>query len=230
MADLGELLGTLVVGLAHARRMADEESAVIAERYRENPLLAGMSVPRIRVQEMAVEVPVLVERFEDRVPATTAKSADFRAALGAELKARLADHGVELPPEAAARFDKELVREAPPDAPNAEARPALRETFARAAEKAFLGSLSRDLALRDKLTPEVTAELLSALRRRAREVGVISPGRSSRLGATLITNDVKDRATPETVTRIRLVLREEGLEWNEVKGTDGSKRRVLGPE
>ncbi|MDY6857249.1 MAG: hypothetical protein SWO11_21615 [Thermodesulfobacteriota bacterium] len=60
MADLGQLIGTILSSVAHARRIADEESTAIAEYYRDNPLLEGMSVPRIRVSELTLELPMLV--------------------------------------------------------------------------------------------------------------------------------------------------------------------------
>ena len=41
MAELSEVLGALMVSLVHARRMADEETAAVAEYYKDNPLLEG---------------------------------------------------------------------------------------------------------------------------------------------------------------------------------------------
>lgn len=241
MADLGELLGTLVVGLAHARRMADEESANIAERYRDNPLLERMSVPRIRVQELRVDVPVLLDTFDAGAPSTPGNPTEIGKALRGELKARLAEHKINLTPELADRFDAELQRglasvatppEPGPVRPEARstAKPVTREAFARIAESAFLRGLGDDQNSRERLAPEVTLDILEALRKRARELGVASSGRPPRIGATLFTNDIKDRGTPDTVTRLSLVLREEGLEWSEVSTADGRKRRVLGPE
>ena len=43
MAELGELLGTILASVAHARRMADEETAALAEYYKDHPLLEGMA-------------------------------------------------------------------------------------------------------------------------------------------------------------------------------------------
>jgi len=65
MSDFAEVVGTLLAGLARARGTADEETAVLAEHYRKQPLLAGMSVPRVRVPEMMVELPVIVEAHEE---------------------------------------------------------------------------------------------------------------------------------------------------------------------
>ena len=45
MADIGQLVGTLLASLAHARRITDQETVAIAEYYKDNPLLEGMSVP-----------------------------------------------------------------------------------------------------------------------------------------------------------------------------------------
>ena len=61
MADLGDLLGSLMSGLIRARRMADEQTAALAEYYKDNPLLEGLSVPRIRIPELIIDMPFLIE-------------------------------------------------------------------------------------------------------------------------------------------------------------------------
>lgn len=63
MATLGELVGALVNSLSHARRLADEETVAIAEHYRNHPLLAGMSVPRVRIPEMRLDLPILLDDY-----------------------------------------------------------------------------------------------------------------------------------------------------------------------
>lgn len=49
MSELSEVLGALMISLVHARRLADEETAAVAEYYKDHPLLEGMSLPRVRV-------------------------------------------------------------------------------------------------------------------------------------------------------------------------------------
>jgi len=49
------------VSLVHARRMADEETAAVAEYYKDNPLLEGMSLPRVRVPQLTIDMPITID-------------------------------------------------------------------------------------------------------------------------------------------------------------------------
>ena len=79
MADLGVLLGALISGVVHARRIADEESAAIAEHYKDNPLLSGMSIPRVRVPEVSIDIPMLIESQDEGEADQIADSKRFTA-------------------------------------------------------------------------------------------------------------------------------------------------------
>jgi hypothetical protein len=57
---LSDVLGALVAGVAHARGIADSEVMSIARRYRRHEYLRGLSVPRLRVREVVVDLPVLL--------------------------------------------------------------------------------------------------------------------------------------------------------------------------
>jgi len=59
--ELGEILGSVMTALVQARKIADMETAALAEFYKEHPLLEGMSLPRVRVPEMTLDVPVIIE-------------------------------------------------------------------------------------------------------------------------------------------------------------------------
>lgn len=59
-ARLSDVLGALVAGVAHARGIADSEVMSIARRYRRHEYLRGLSVPRLRVSKVVVELPVLL--------------------------------------------------------------------------------------------------------------------------------------------------------------------------
>ena len=67
MPDIGEIMGTLLASVSHARRISDEETAAIAEYYKDNPLLEGMSIPRIRIPELTIELPVIIESHEGKI-------------------------------------------------------------------------------------------------------------------------------------------------------------------
>lgn len=235
MADLAELMGSILASLAHARRIADEETAAIAEHYRDNPLLEGMSMPRIRVPEMTLDIPLVIDDHEEG-EADEAEDPDrVRREMRRELERAARDAEMELPSNLSELFDHELavrlrhVRAGPSAAGMRIRRPAVREGTVRAVSSALDRALER-AEVAERPQASTVRRLRDELRRKADEVAVKRVGRPPRIGATIETAEVKERANSENVTRIRLTLREEGLEWSAVEDEEGVVSRRLTPE
>ena len=64
MAILKDYLGSLVRDLNEARHMADVETARIAEIYANDPVLKHFSVPRMKILETELTIPVAVDQLE----------------------------------------------------------------------------------------------------------------------------------------------------------------------
>jgi hypothetical protein len=64
MYTLGECLGVLVRDLNRARVIADIESANIAKMYSEHKLLKHFSIPRMKIQDTEITIPVAVYELE----------------------------------------------------------------------------------------------------------------------------------------------------------------------
>jgi hypothetical protein len=60
MITLSEYLGFIFIEITNARVMADKESARIAEMYSQNPLFEKFSVPRFKIPEMELSIPVVI--------------------------------------------------------------------------------------------------------------------------------------------------------------------------
>lgn len=58
---LGDVLGAMLADVARARVQADVESLRIAETYARDPLLKHLPVPRFRMPDLVVDLPVLVD-------------------------------------------------------------------------------------------------------------------------------------------------------------------------
>src|SRR5689334_6951863 len=57
---LGDVVGAMLADVARARVRADVEALRIAEAYSRDPLLRHLSVPRFRLPDLVVDLPVLV--------------------------------------------------------------------------------------------------------------------------------------------------------------------------
>lgn len=228
MADFAKLLGTLLSSLAHARRIADEETAAIAEYYKSNPLLEGMSLPRVRVPEMTLDLPVVMESIQEGEPAVPQNKDVIKDRLRKALResARAAEIG--LSEDFAKRFDSELDRQLSLGRQiDSSLTLHLRETDIRAVDKALNTVLKQ---LPTEFTQEQKARIAEDLRRRAAEEALKTEGVPSRLEATIVTSEVKEKAAAGNVVRLRLTMREEGLEWSVAEASDGSIKRNLTPE
>jgi len=227
MPDLGILLGALISSVTHARRIADEESAAIAEYYKDNPLLSGMSIPRVRVPEVSIEVPMLIEAQVEGEADQIAENSVIKKAVSNELNDSLSREGISITKKDAGSFEKDFVRRLKNvSVPGVNRLP--REAVIRAAEEAYSKTV-RDKIVRDA-DPAVADRIVSDLRKKANNSALKKAGRSPQLGVSMLTTEVKEKSSQANVTRLKLTLKEEGLEWSVGENEDGTISRKLTPE
>lgn len=233
MAELSEVLGALMVSLVHARRMADEETAAVAEYYKDHPLLEGMSLPRVRVPELNISMPVTiddhVEASEAKIDSPTnilravssqlsnsskeenidsRKASEFRNIFNAEAKTSLAKLN-ELQRRNPGRVSKEAV--------------------VRAVDDALKTSMKKT-KLDQELSPDSKANLSRTMRHTVSSVALKQTSTPMSLKASAVTSEVKEKATKESSVHLSITLREEGLEWSTSQGDNGDIRSRLQPE
>lgn len=227
MADLGVLLGALISGVVHARRIADEESAAVAEHYKDNPLLSGMSIPRVRIPEISIDIPMLIEAQDEGEADQIADAETIKAAVKEELTASLGREGLSISAADLKKFETTLTQQlAKVAVPSAYRSP--REAIIRAAEDAYSATL-RDKIV-DKGTLAAANRVVSNLRFSASGSALQKVGRAPQIAASILTAEVKEKSSQTNVSRMTLTLKEEGLEWSIGENDDGSMSRKLTPE
>jgi hypothetical protein len=227
MSDLGVLLGALVSGVVHARRIADEESAAVAEHYKDNPLLSGMSIPRVRVPEVTIDIPMLIDAEDEGEPDQVADSAAIKAAISKDLKASLSREKLSIPESDLKKFEDVLEQQlARASTPTAYRSP--REAVIRVAEDTFTETLKDSVVSQGTLAS--VKRIVSDVRFSASGSALSKVGRSPQIGATIMTAEVKEKSSHTNVSRLQLTLREEGLEWSIGENEDGTVSRRLTPE
>jgi len=229
MPDLGFVIGSLLTSLAQARRMADEETTAIAEYYRSNPLLEGMSLPRVRVPELILELPMIIEAQEEGEPNVPNDPDVIQKAINDELIAAAKREGFELSDAFKKRFDREMQVEIEKlTTLHPVERGAPREVVVRAVDNAFARTISQERLKRP--TPDQQRIIASELRKIAANVALKQVGRPPTIDATIVTAEVKEKAGSGNVIRLQLRLREEGLEWSAFENPDGTLTSRLIPE
>jgi len=66
MVTLKEYIGTIVSSVNNARGMADVESAKLAKQYAADDVLQYYTVPRMRMQDVELEIPVGIDSFNTK--------------------------------------------------------------------------------------------------------------------------------------------------------------------
>ncbi len=74
---LSELVGAIVSSIAHARGVADAEALRLAHIYRRNELLKGLPVPRLRLRNINISLPLLISGLSPSEPGTLNTSANI---------------------------------------------------------------------------------------------------------------------------------------------------------
>ncbi|MBI2514488.1 MAG: amidase [Opitutae bacterium] len=227
-SDLSALLGTILSSLAHARRAADLETAKIAELYKEHPLLEGMSLPRIRVPEMVIDLPIVIDSDDPGTPNELTEPADIHKGITAAFADATGREKVEIPQQARDQFAAELRTELGKVQTSAATIGATREAVVRAVDSAFARTIPQGV-LRGMQRPEIAA-VVTAVRARAADIALKKIGRPPSIRASFDTNSVKDRAGAANVVRLKITLREEGLEWSAGTSAGGTPTSKLTPE
>lgn len=225
MADLGDLIGSLMVGLIRARRMADEQTAVLAEYYKTNPLLESLSVPRVRIPELTIDLPFVVEDHVEGQGAKMQDPARIATEVHEHLVSTLSKNNITLSPTFLKKFSVEMKKQLA--TVKSSGLPVVKEAVVRGVQTAFTESLSKtktDLTLSDQ------AVISKALRTKTAAIGIAKAPIASSIVANIRTEDVKEKASNANVVRLKITLKEEGLEWAVQSNESGGETRTLQPE
>jgi len=228
MTNLGDYLGQLLSEIALARMQADLESVRMAELYAAHPLLRTFPVPHLRLPEINLEVPVLIESSEPpregETPRGGVDSATLAQRFGAVRQRVFDELGVKLSAAEHRRLDETLsARLATPQVPGEVAIDVKRvaddlsaATVRHLAERARPGAAEATVpdTLEARLKSAATLEFLGAR---------TSP---PRLTARVTSTELRE-AGPEGVTRLRLRITEQGLELTQVEGAGGVEDRLV---
>ncbi|MDU0353318.1 hypothetical protein RS130_04680 [Paraglaciecola aquimarina] len=231
MSELSEILGAVMISLVHARRLADEETAAVAEYYKDNPLLEGMSLPRVRVPELTIDMPVT---FEQHVPAKDAEldsTSNIHKALMEQFKQSLDDEDILSKTKSfQSTFDKEskLALEKLADIQRTGGSRITREALLRSIDDAYAKSLKKNIANKE-IPFEKTQIVNKSIRHKLSQVALKSSSSPQSLVTNATTSSVKESANAANSVRLQITLREEGLEWA-TSSQDGKIKNRLQPE
>ena len=213
MPTLGDVLGNLMAEVTRARAQADLETVRIAESYAAHPLLKNFTVPRFRLPEITLDVPMIVNKID----MTGAAPPDFEAVRSSfveVLNAHLA--GTRIPPKELRVITKRIDEEV------SKVEPQQRNVD-------LLGLADRLVeAVMPIVTPlfpadtDIATRLRSAVR--IRFLNLRPPGTTIDVGVG--TQELQQIAAG-LITRFKLSVKENGVEWTTIETDGGTESRLV---
>lgn len=229
MPTLGEVLGAIMADVTKARRMADEEAMRTAELYRQEPLLQGMTVPRLRLPDVTIEIPAIVEAHEEGEVGEYQDPEKVSQQAATFLTEAAKNEDLVLPRDLVASFRASLQDELKQLAAREPGTPQVvsRQAFANAGE---LVLLRHARPLRQEQMTTIIKRIAPKLRHHIASIALRKSPTPAAIRVLIETHQVKERSDPRSVTRLRLTLKEEGLEWSEFQTDEGETVTRLTPE
>lgn len=226
MTNLGDYLGQLMSEVVIARVHADLESVRVAELYASHPLLRHMPIPRVRLPEIQMEVPVVIDGSGSPGPTESprggASISDGRKQFDKVLATHLRNNKVRLRANQREALVKALDAEAQrPDLPIE-----ISVDTNRFADR--FTNVAIDV-LGESLTEEKINSVKAGLRDDARLALLAARTAPPRVTALVETSAVREAGPEDKITRLRLTIREESMELTTIE-SDGETTERLVPE
>ncbi|MGB5185602.1 MAG: hypothetical protein WBO84_00555 [Acidimicrobiia bacterium] len=226
MTNLGDYLGQLMSEVVIARVHADLESVRVAELYASHSLLRHMPIPRVRLPEIQMEVPVVIDGSGSPGPTESprggASISDGRKQFDKVLATHLRNSKVRLRANQREALVKALDAEAQrPDLPIE-----ISVDTNRFADR--FTNVAIDV-LGESLTEEKINSVKAGLRDDARLALLAARTAPPRVTALVETSAVREAGPEDKITRLRLTIREESMELTTIE-SDGETTERLVPE
>jgi len=232
MPYLGDYLGQLLSEITIARMHADLEAVRLAELYASHPLLRTMPIPHFRLPDVELDVPVVIKQMDEpRAGESTRGGVDLktlRKAFDTALALQLRKSQIKLSAEQsksvqalidAAASDEDLPHEIAVDTHR------VADRFSDAVSTALAATVPPENSERMEQIRTLGAELKTSVRLAFLKTRVPPP----RLSTLVTTQDIREAGSGENVTRLKLKITEESVEWTMVE-SDGQMQGRLVPE
>lgn len=230
MSYLGDYLGQLLSEITIARMHADLESIRVAELYSSHPLLRTMPIPHFRLPDVELEVPVVIKQMAPLREGGPARGGidvkTLRKSFDGVLTLQLRKAGIQMSAEQTkslqasierALGDQELPLEISVDS----------NRIADYLADAVFKTLSAKAAPDDSERLAQIQKLASELRTAARTAFLKSRLPPPRLTALVTTQDIREAGAAENITRLRLKITEESVEWTTVESGGQTQDRLV---
>lgn len=235
MSTLADAIGALVAEVTRARMAADLETTRIARIYQADPLLKHLSVPRFRLPEIQMDVPVVLQGYRSSGGTTTVEAVpdkalrELAAAVTEQVRSLVKSFDVD--PSSVEKLVERALAPFYEDATDHSSAEQLYEALYGPISTWFAATpAGRDERRVRSFRAKLAYLLPRTIESFVRSVPVTSSEQLSALDATLETAVVREVGDPTLLAVLRLKVVEDGLEWATVTSADGEDEQRLVPE
>lgn len=232
MPHLGDYIGQLLSEICMARLQADLETVRLAELYAAHPLLRTMPVPHIRLPEIDLDIPLVVQKSEpprrNESPRGGLSIHDAAKKFKEVLALRLKESGIALTNEEEKAIEQNLQKRIKSSNLPGEIGGNVR-SFVEEVNTSTIDLINK---LREKEKPDQPAvpdELRDQIFERSflEILNLRTP--PPRLRVHVTGAEIRELGNADNIVRIRLKVSEESVEWTMIE-SDGVSHSRLVPE
>lgn len=224
MINLGDYLGQLLAELTIARSHADLEAVRVAELYANHELLKHFPIPRIRIKDIDLDIPLIIVNTEDSPPLGSPRGGlppeELRDRFLKVLEGQLERNSLKIDDKV-----REELLTSIEDITHRLVRPVFVQADTNLAADRFVAVVKK-LLLKHKLlefSPKEANSFVESLRRSVRTDFINARLDIPRVVVGATSAEIRE-APVEAIVHISLRISEEGLEWTQIssKGDDDS--------
>ena len=232
MPKLNEYLGSVISSLTNARVMADLQTVKVAEEYAKHDLLQHFSVPRMRVDDVELTIPIALESTQQKLSShvDTIDNSEFNKSLYKEVTRGL---GLSSLPRAASSEIRSLLAE---NTHQLEKKVNFEKTTESVSgfsqeitEKIFTLNEKYGLANKEvNLDRESFKRNISQLAEK--QININQSSTAIENLQVIAESHLLKEQKPENIIYIKMKISEDGMEWQKMEDGNGKTTRKLLPE
>lgn len=229
MPNLNEYIGSIVSSITNSRVMSDAQSVKVAEQYAKHDLLKHFSIPRMRIEDIELSIPVAIDEIIEKTETEYEPIDDisFNKLVYQELvnNAGLTKLKSDVSTKLRSHISRSTII--------LEQNIRMNKNVSFLMEYCFgLVKYSRELLAsfvsKKRITEEEEAKNLYQIL--IQEIKIIKETKTiADLNVIIEAHRLREQK-PENILQIKLKIREDGLEWDKSEDKDGNIISKLLPE
>ena len=232
MPNLGDYLGQLLSEITIARVQADMEAIRVAEIYSGHPLLRNFPVPRIRLPNIEMNIPVIVSEVEEKGKGTSLKEKVDAKALEAltekTVTGELKKYNVTLNTREIGNLRKLLTAKSKEIEPIQESAIPM-GTIAKSISSEATSIIEGFKSVKEKMSKEDIAKVSKVIEVKVRDELISKQKPPPRVKISPLTSQIKEIGATEYLLNIKLSATEDAVEWTIIE-EEGKEKNMLVPE